>query len=230
MSEEPEQQEQSSAKGTSRGDHAYTALKEKLIRGAFRPGEKLTVRKIAQDFGLSSTPARDALNRLVTERALIYAGPKTVVVPSLTLSQLREVTDMRLALEGLAAEKATEKFPVGALDRLENIQGRINAALDQKDYPEALWANKEFHFLLYGYSNMPILVATIEQLWLRIGATLNDLYPGFAITRSGANNHRAAMEGLQNHEPAEVRAAIETDIRDGYRQLRRVISERLSEK
>lgn len=230
MSDRYESPERTSGKSAGLGDQAYAVLKEKLIRGSFRPGEKLTVRRVAQEFGLSSTPARDALNRLAIEHALVYAGPKTVVVPNLTLSQLREVTEMRLALEGLAAEKGAAAISPDALPELENIQKRINAALDRQAYAEALWANKEFHFFLYEHSHMPILVATIEQLWLRIGATFNDLYPAFAVSRSGVSNHYAAIEGLRNGEPAEVRAAIETDIRDGYRQLRHVLSERLSEK
>jgi DNA-binding GntR family transcriptional regulator len=212
-------------KSAGLGDQAYAVLKEKLIRGAFRPGEKLTVRKVAEEFGLSSTPARDALNRLTIEHALVYTGPKTVVVPNLTLSQLREVTEMRLALEGLAAEKGAARSSPDILAKLEEAQSRINTALDRQAYADALWANKEFHFLLYGRSNMPMLIATIEQLWLRIGATFNHLYPDFAISRSGVSNHRAAIEGLQNGEPTDVRAAIEADIRDGYRQLRRVISD-----
>ncbi len=228
MSQNRNPQEDTPGKSAALGDQAYAVLKEKLLRGSFRPGEKLTVRKIAQEFGLSSTPARDALNRLAIQHALVYAGPKTVVVPNLTLSQLREVTEMRLALEGLAAEKGASKTSPEMLAQLQEAQNRINSALDRQAYGDALWANKEFHFLLYGRSNMPILISTIEQLWLRIGATFHHLYPDFAISRLGVSNHRAAMEGLQNGEPAEVRAAIETDIRDGYRQLRRVISEQQS--
>jgi DNA-binding GntR family transcriptional regulator len=62
--------------GPSLGDAAYIELKERLSRGVYRPGDKLTVRSIAEALGVSSTPARDAINRLAADKAVIYAGPK----------------------------------------------------------------------------------------------------------------------------------------------------------
>ena len=56
-------------------DVAYDDLKERLIRGAFAPGTKLTVRGVADELGVSSTPAREAINRLTQEGALVFAGP-----------------------------------------------------------------------------------------------------------------------------------------------------------
>lgn len=88
------------------GDVAYREMKERLIRGEYKPGKKLTVRAVAEDLGFSSTPARDAINRLTGEGALVYSGPKTVIVPVLNEDSLREITLIRLALEGLAAQLA----------------------------------------------------------------------------------------------------------------------------
>jgi DNA-binding GntR family transcriptional regulator len=75
-------------------------------------------------------------------------------------------------------------------------------------------------------ARMPRLVATIESLWLRIGPSLNCLYPDFAITRTGVSNHLKAMKGLRAKNAATVRAAVESDIRDGYARLSRYIAER----
>ena len=66
---------------------------------------------------------------------------------------------------------------------------------------------------------MPRLTAMIESLWVRIGPSLNDLYPEFATSRVGVSNHMEAMAGLETSDPARVQAAIEKDIRDGYRRL-----------
>jgi len=214
------------AKQAGLGDLAYDAMKERLIRGMYKPGHKLTVRAIAEQLNVSSTPARDALNRLINERALVYAGPKTVIVPLLNLEQLQEVTWMRLALEGLAAEKAAAYVTTEDVDALEAIQRTITLALDERRYADALWNNKEFHFLIYKRSNLPLLVSTIESLWLRIGAAFNDLYPEFAVSKYGVHNHQAAMDGLRRRDASDVRAAMETDIRDGFRRLRTALDER----
>lgn len=219
-----------SNKAVGLGDRAYEGLKEKLVRGAYPPGHKLTVRAVAEELGYGTTPARDALNRLVAERALVFAGPKTVVVPTLTLAELYEATQMRLRLEGLAAEKGAKGAGEADIARLEAFQNKIDSALAEGRYADALWSNKEFHFYIYGRAQMPMLLATIEMLWLRVGAAFNDLYPEFAISKYGIQNHRAALEGLHHQDPQEVRAAIETDIRDGYRRLRQALNDRAAKK
>jgi DNA-binding GntR family transcriptional regulator len=208
------------------GEVAYRNLKERLIRGAFLPGDRLTVRAVSQMLEVSSTPARDAINRLVVDGALVYSGPKTVIVPYLRLSDLEEITQMRVALEGLAAALAVKTASDATIAELDLIQAKIDAALDDRRYFDALWHNKEFHFTIYRLTNMPYLLQTIEALWLRVGASFNNLYPGFSETRYGAHNHRSAMEALAEKDPSAARGAIESDIRDGFRQMKGAASAR----
>jgi DNA-binding GntR family transcriptional regulator len=208
------------------GDLAYDSLKDRLVTGGFAPGDKLTVRAIAHALGVSTTPARDALNRLMADGNLANAGPKTVIVPVLNRKGLDEITAMRFALEGLAAETGAPRADKEAIELLEKLQVKINAGLDASKYSDVLKYNRDFHFLIYGLSEMPRLVATIESLWLRIGPSLNCLYPDFAITRRGVSNHLQAMKGLKTRKPGLVRAAIENDIRDGYARLSAYLNER----
>lgn len=202
------------------GDVAYREMKERLIRGEYKPGKKLTVRAVAEDLGFSSTPARDAINRLAGEGALVYSGPKTVIVPVLNEDSLREITLIRLALEGLAAQLAANSSTVEDIERLKDIQNYINGALDQRDYETALRYNKDFHFHVYGMAGLPRLLSMIEGAWLRVGPSLYDLYPEFAEEKYGVRNHQLAIEALEEKDGASLRAAFESDIRDGYRRLR----------
>lgn len=204
---------------TSLGELAYVSLKEAIVRGQFSAGQKLTVRAVAQALSVSTTPARDAIMRLIGEGALVNSGPKTVIVPPLTLPALDEVTSIRLVLEGLAAGLAAERLPRDAVNELKALQSQINAALDAGNYVGALKANKAFHFMIYEGAQMPRLVSMIESLWVRIGPSLNDLYPEFATSRVGVGNHMEAIAGLETGDKARVQAAIEKDIRDGYRRL-----------
>ena len=100
------------------GEMAYSNMKERLIRGAFSPGDKLTIRAVSEMLDVSTTPARDAINRLVIDGALIYSGPKTVIVPHLRLSDLEEITQMRLALEGLAAALSVKAASEATIEEL----------------------------------------------------------------------------------------------------------------
>ncbi len=208
------------------GDAAYRELKERIVRGVYRPGHKLTVRAVAQDLDLSTTPARDAINRLASEGALVYSGPKTVVVPILDAAALREITLTRLALEGLASEQAAQFGTQDVIEKLMSLQRLINGALNEGRYAEALWHNKEFHFMIYRLSGLPHLVSMIESLWLRIGPSLHNLYPEFAEEKYGVRNHELAIEALGERDGPSLRAAMENDIRDGYRRLKRASQEK----
>ena len=214
------------ARQSSLGEIAYARLKDIIIRGAFPPNEKMTVRSVAAALGVSTTPARDAINRLLAEGALVNEGPKTIVLPVLTEETLEEITATRLALEGLAAERSVAAIAPADVAALERLQVLINAGLDSGDYREVLRANQEFHFLIYRRCNWPRLVTMIESLWLRVGPSLNELYPDFAQTRRGVSNHMAALEGLRARNGAKVRKAIEQDIRDGNARLTAMLRER----
>ncbi|SMF56016.1 DNA-binding transcriptional regulator, GntR family [Xaviernesmea oryzae] len=205
------------------GELSYERLKEIIIAGAFPPNEKLTVRSVSAALGVSTTPARDAINRLISEGALAYVAPKTVVVPSLTVEALDEITATRLAIEGLAAERSVLSVTPGDVAGLAQMQARIIAGLDQGNYREVLKINREFHFTIYRMSGWPRLVAIIETMWLRVGPSFNALYPAFAMNRQGVANHLAAIDGLNAKDGAKVRAAIENDIRDGYVRMKAMI-------
>src|SRR4051812_36432572 len=194
---------------TSLGELAYASLKEAIVRGEFSAGQKLTVRAVAQALGVSTTPARDAIMRLIGEGALVNAGPKTVIVPPLTKPALDEVTSIRLVLEGLAARSAAENVTKQFVDQLKALQAQINTALDAGNYSAVLKANKAFHFTIYDAAQMPRLTTMIESLWVRIGPSLNDLYPEFATSRVGVSNHMEAIAGLESGDQARVQAAIE---------------------
>ncbi|MCG8360018.1 MAG: GntR family transcriptional regulator [Kiloniellales bacterium] len=208
---------------SSLGERAYERLRDSIVGGQFQPGSKLTVRSVAEALGVSTTPARDAINRLIADGALINRGPKTVVVPELTMDGLDEVTKIRLNLEGLAAFEAVSQVRERDIEFLNATQDDLNAAMDDGRYSDVLKLNKAFHFRIYDLSAMPRLVAMIESLWMRIGPTLNKLYPEYAVARRGAANHQWAIRGLQDRDGQTVKAAIENDLRDGYRRLSCVV-------
>lgn len=215
------------ARQSSLGELAYERLKEIIVAGSFPPNTKLTVRSVAAALGVSTTPARDAINRLLIEGVLFNEGPKTVVIPSLTIEALDEITATRLALEGLAAERSVLAVAPAEIAALELIQSVINSGLDSAEYRDVLRANREFHFRIYRMSGWARLVEMIETLWLRVGPSFNELYPDFAINRRGVSNHMAAIEGLRTKNAAKVRSAMEKDIRDGYVRLKGMIEARL---
>lgn len=201
-------------------EHAYERIRQALMTGVLKPEQKVTVRAIAGALDISITPARDALTCLINEGALEAVGTKTVIVPPLTLAVLHEITAIRLSLEGLAAQHAAPHFSRADVEELEAVQARLVAAMDAQNYTEVLRHNEAFHFGVYRKSQLPRLVSIIESLWLRIGPSLNLLYPTFAIERHGVSNHKSVLKALRQKDGKAARAAFEKDIADGYERLK----------
>src|SRR5689334_18492683 len=91
---------------TSLRSQVYDWLREALTTGRFAPGQKLSFRFIAGTLGVSLTPVREAIRRLVAEGAFEMRPNRSVRVPLMTRDRILELRDIRLALEGLATEKA----------------------------------------------------------------------------------------------------------------------------
>lgn len=204
-------------------EHAYERIRQAVMVGVLKPNQKVTVRAMAAALDISVTPAREALTRLISEGALEAIGVKTVIVPPLTLPVLDEITAIRLSLEGLAAEQAAPRFSRAEVDQLEKVQERLIDAMDRQNFTEVLEHNEAFHFGVYRRSDLPRLVSIIESLWLRIGPSLNLLYPTFAVERHGVSNHKAVLKALRQQDGSAARAAFEKDIRDGYQRLKQAV-------
>lgn len=201
-------------------DRAYEQLRQALMTGSFRPGQKLTIRKIAAVLGVSATPARDAISRLLSEKVLEADANRNVFAPRLDGEKLGHLYMLRVALEGLAAELGARNLDETKVRELERIQLSLIAAMDRQDYQRVLIENEKFHFGIYTECNNPMLVEAIEQLWLKLGPTMNFLYPSYNHSRKGVTHHLAVVDALRSGDPAQVRCAIENDLRDGETELR----------
>src|ERR1700675_4125088 len=87
-------------------ERVYCALRDQLMRGGFEPGQKLKIAELAEAFGTSAMPVRDALNRLTVERALETLPSRSVRVPALSRRALQDLRETRYAVEGLAIARA----------------------------------------------------------------------------------------------------------------------------
>lgn len=206
-------------------ESVYGQLKRALVTGAFSPGEKLTVRGIADAANISFTPAREAMGHLIAEGALQNAGPKTIVVPKLTLSALEETTKIRIVLEGLASREAADSLDADDVIRLSTIQSKLEKAMDKQDFRAVLEHNQAFHFLIYRKSEMKRLVQMIESCWLRIGPSLNLLYPEFSQKRGGVKIHHAIIDALKKGRNQSISDLIAKDIQGGCELLRKMVSD-----
>jgi GntR family colanic acid and biofilm gene transcriptional regulator len=152
-------------------------IKDFLMVGMLKPGERLVTRNIAEQLGISITPVREALLQLVSSGALVALPAQAFLVPEMTLSSYKEITAVRKKLETMAVREAASAITPGELATLHQLFVVLRDANIAGNAEQSLQANCAFRFQLYAYAAMPTLLTLIEQLWVRTGPSFNYLYP-----------------------------------------------------
>ena len=80
-------------------DHVYRQLKELILNGGIEPGRTVTIQSLADAFGVSAMPVREALHRLVAEKALTVVAGRSVGIPPLNIDRLEDLTRARIEIE-----------------------------------------------------------------------------------------------------------------------------------
>jgi DNA-binding GntR family transcriptional regulator len=191
----------------------YQEIKIALMAGHFKPGERLAIRKIAQQLGTSPTPVREALLKLVSYGALEMAPAHPIAVPILTKSRYLENRTIRIANEGLAATEAAKKISDTQLKKLKKINEEMIKAHKKGRFADVLIKNHSFHIELCKASEMPTLVDMVEMLWLQIGPALNNLYSEKTV--GSESYHSQILIALEERKPREARKALEKDLIKG---------------
>ena len=200
------------------GDSAYEALREALMRGRLRPGERLQLRPTSARLGISATPMREAILRLASKDLLTLDGRGTAVVPHLTERELLEIRDIRLDLEGRAARMAAERIDAEGIDMLARLQEELEAGCAADDFPSAIQRNTEFHLALCRFAGMPILADIVGDLWVRCGPVLSHLYDGGGPDWD-EHPHDTLIDALRAGDGAAAEEAIRYDITYGGKGL-----------
>lgn len=199
----------------------YAQLRSALMDGDFTPGERLRIKDLAQQLGTSITPVREAVFRLVSERALELKAATAVHVPILAADDLRQIQFIRLELEGAAAARACELITPEQIKRLERLQEGFVKAVAH-DAHEGSRINREFHFELLAAAQMPLLTAVVENMWVMMGPLLTTFHKNVSkrqVTGKG-HNHYGVIRGLKKGDATAVREAIQEDIRWGRVMIR----------
>lgn len=204
-------------------DQAYQRLHRELMTGALLPEQVLTVRDVAERYGVSLTPVREAVQRLVAERGLEVVNGRTIRVPRLDIETYRQILKIRMELECLAAKEAAPRISNDEIARLEAVVQQHRQAIDAGDAHATLAANTDFHLSIYRASEHAILVAMIESLWLRVGPTLNLLFPQHTGSLTGHEMHLVAMDALHRRDGDALGQAMRDDLVRGSRYLMRLL-------
>ena len=201
------------AADTSLRQQVYDSLREALTAGRFAPGQKVTFRYVAGVLGVSLTPVREALRRLVAEGAFEMNPNRSVRVPLMTRDKVLELRDIRMELEGLASAKAALGATRGQIADIRCAAREIIVARNRGDSATDRQKVREFHFAVYAAAGQPTLLRLIEGLWVQTGPYMNLLYPDFISSSRGPAGRQRLIEALQTRNASAARREMADDIR-----------------
>jgi DNA-binding GntR family transcriptional regulator len=194
-------------------ESVYAALSEAFTRGAFAPGDTMSLREIADQLGTSMTPVREAVRRLVAEGGLIDTPSRKLQVPPFDRERLRDLMRARIALEPMLTRLAVERMDDATVRALEAILAEPSSPDGQPDLEQ----NHRFHFTLYKRSGSPVVLPVVEGLWLQYGPYLK-LMIGRADAGIGRGNdiHHEILDATRTRDAERAAAGIEQDIRRSF--------------
>jgi DNA-binding GntR family transcriptional regulator len=200
-------------------DQISNGLMDAIMDGSLGMGEKLKTQELADKFGVSRMPVREALIAL-ENTGLIETTPYSGYrVAYLDQNRIREVYMIRAALEPIVGEAACEKIQDAQIVELNVIFDELKKATlgEAAASKEVYLRNREFHFTLYKASGLDEVVSAIRTAWNKI-AVYKLLYSKKYVTNPEAgqamlNEHRKLLDAVEAHDCARISELLSSSIR-----------------
>ncbi len=197
--------------GLPRGEHAYRQIRSAIQSGRLKPGERLREVELAESIGLSRTPVREALARLVSEGLVIHDASRGIMVAELDYGMVTELYYMREVLEGTAARLTAQHASDVELSILEDLCRQYESAIG--DDAAIAVSNRRFHETLYRCSHNRYLINMLtvlhDSLALLGPSTLSNAQRANETLRE----HEAVVAAIRNRDPDAAELAQRAHIR-----------------
>jgi DNA-binding GntR family transcriptional regulator len=202
-------------KKKSLSDEVYDELRQQIILGNLKSGERLDIFTIAEDLGVSRTPVKDAFNRLGLEGLVTIHPNRGTFVSSITAETIAHVFDVRLMIEMWAVRAAAADRSVLDLEAMTAILDRCERILDESgdfNWEEFVAADRDLHSLIVNGPRNPLLTRMYESVFPQI----QFLRVYWTKTRERAcvshQEHLAILAALRSGSFSEVEEALRTHI------------------
>ncbi|SMB89442.1 transcriptional regulator, GntR family [Thermanaeromonas toyohensis ToBE] len=174
----------------------FETLREAIITGQLKAGERLMEVQLAEEMGVSRTPVREAIRKLELEGFVVMIPRKGAYVADISTKDIADVFEIRAALEALAAALACERITEEELEELERLLVRVAECVEKNDLETLIQVDTQFHDVLYRASRNDRLVQIINNLREQIQRfrTTSLATPG--RMRETLEEHKALVEAI----------------------------------
>ncbi len=197
-------------------DRVYEALAEALIQGRIPPSSSVSLRTLAAELKVSPMPVREAVRRLIAEKALeLQPSNKRLRVPDLTEDRLRQLLQAREWVEPELARRAAGQMPREAIHRLRQDDAALMTALSGGDVAGYMRANHDFHFTIYAHAGADLFYDMARTLWLQAGPFMRVGFGRLGTVSLPKDHHQDMIRALDTGDGEAAGASMAADIREG---------------
>lgn len=185
------------------------ALREAIVNGVLIPGERLMEIQLAEEMGVSRTPVREAIRKLELEGFVVMIPRKGAYVAGVSFKDVKDVFEIRAALEGLAAGLAAEKV---TQEEIEQMERALHYEREPDSLEEMVQSDTDFHALLYKASRNERLINILANLREQIQRfrTTSLAVPG--RVKNAIQEHRAMVDAIARHDVEDAQSLASTHI------------------
>ncbi|MBO6757355.1 MAG: GntR family transcriptional regulator [Roseibium sp.] len=205
--------------GPSMTERLEAALVEEIATGQIAPGERLDESVLAQRFGMSRTPVREALNRLVAQGILVPGEKRGVRVAEYTHEELAQIFEAMHEIEAVCAQLAAKRLSLLSRARIETAQAGCLAAAEQGDIPAYLRANEALHMAIYDATENPFIKQMATEFRRRTGPFRAKKFRTKADLIASAQSHMPLIEKIFSTDSHGADAIMRSHMTESFLQV-----------
>ncbi len=186
-------------------------LRQRIVMGDLTPNSRLRQREIADAYGVSAMPARDAIRILINDGLAVRESAKTIVVAPLSLGDFVEIMEMRVLLEPHVLQIAGPNLSQDILTSLSEDIGAHDKASSPDKTAQCHW---DFHRSLYAAANRPRMLLQIENLNLHLIRYLMPIWTTIGISDDWIEHHMGLVDMLRARRFDEAADELRNDLEE----------------
>jgi DNA-binding GntR family transcriptional regulator len=203
--------------------HALDWLRQAIVAGELRPGQRVNQEDVAERIGLSVAPVREALRALEQEGQVTYLPRRGYFVTELRVGDLEEIYALRRVLEARASREALPALGDAAIDRIQRAAADCEAAAGAGDVAGELAANRRFHFAILEAPGNPHAMRIIRMLWDSTEAYRALYYNSPQERRRSLEAHERILAAIREGDPDRLVAELDAHRARALEVLRDVL-------
>lgn len=207
-------------------DVVFTTLRQAILRGELKPGERLMEIQLANKLGVSRTPIREAIRKLELEGLVLMIPRKGAEVAEITEKNLRDVLEVRESLEVLAVQLACERMTPEVLEELKVAAKEFEDVIATDDITNIAEADVKFHDVVYHATDNQRLIQLLNNLREQMYRYRVEYLKKSTVRPKIIREHEELIKHIENHDKEKAAENICKHIENQVTEVVRTISEK----